>query len=83
LEREDLLADYLPFCETVPQPDTLTTIPECRDPSDTPFLILALVGKADYLVTGDQDLLSLQAEFICPIVTADNFLATLEAQSLE
>jgi len=30
-------------------------------------------GKADYLVSGDQDLLCLA----CPIVTADQFIKTL------
>jgi uncharacterized protein len=67
-EQEDLLADYLPFCDTVPMPDVLPAIPECRDPFDAPFLVLAVVGKADYLVTGDRDLLSLADQFPCPIV---------------
>jgi len=70
-EQEDLLADYLPFCETVLMPDILPTIPDCRDPFDMPFLVLALVGKADYLVTGDRDLLCLADQFDCPIVTVD------------
>lgn len=75
LDREDLLADYLPYCETVPMPIELPQIPPCRDPFDEPFLHLALVGKADYLVTGDRDLLSLEDVFACPIVTASDFLA--------
>ena len=75
LDREDLLADYLPYCETVPMPIELPQIPPCRDPFDEPFLHLALVGKADYLVTGDRDLLSLGDVFACPIVTASDFLA--------
>jgi uncharacterized protein len=74
-EQEDLLSDYLPFCETVLMPDVLPTIPECRDLMDVPFLVLALVGKADYLVTGDQDLLCLTDNFSCPIVKADQFFA--------
>ena len=75
LDREDLLADYLPYCETVPMPIELPQIPLCRDPFDEPFLHLALIGKADYLVTGDNDLLSLGDVFECPIVTASDFLA--------
>jgi putative PIN family toxin of toxin-antitoxin system len=71
VEQEDLLADYLPFCETVLLPEKLPTIPECRDPFDEPFLILALVGNADYLVTGDRDLLCLTDIFTCPIVTVE------------
>lgn len=72
-EQEDLLADYLPFCETVRMPDVLPAIPECRDSFDVPFLGLAMVGRADYLVTGDQDLLCLADQFSCPIIRADQF----------
>ena len=73
-EQEDLLADYLPFCDTVLLPEQLPVIPECRDPFDEPFLILALVGNADYLITGDRDLLCLVDNFTCPIVTVKQFL---------
>jgi uncharacterized protein len=72
-DQEDLLADYLPFCETVLMPEQLPTIPQCRDPFDEPFLLLALVGCADYLVTGDRDLLCLSDSFACPIVTFEEF----------
>ena len=72
-EQEDLLADYLPFCDTVLLPEQLPVIPECRDPFDEPFLILALVGNADYLVTSDRDLLCLTDIFACPIVTFEQF----------
>jgi putative PIN family toxin of toxin-antitoxin system len=72
-EQEELLGDYLPFCETVVMPDLLPTIPNCRDPFDAPFLVLAMVGKADYLVTGDRDLLEITERFSCPIVTAEQF----------
>jgi uncharacterized protein len=74
-EREDLLADYLPFCETVTMPTELPQIPVCRDPYDEPFLHLAVIGRANYLVTGDRDLLSLADVFECPIVTAEQFLS--------
>ena len=66
-EREDLLGDYLPWCETVAVPD-LTQIPECRDPFDRPFLKLALAARADALVTGDNDLLALAEVFSVPIL---------------
>jgi uncharacterized protein len=78
-EQEDLLADYLLFCESVTIPDVLPATPECRDPFDVPFLVLALVGEADYLVTGDRDLLVLKDDFSCPIVTADDFLGVIES----
>ena len=47
-EREELLADYLPFCETVVVSDPPPAVPECRDPCDVPFLHLALAGGAHY-----------------------------------
>ena len=67
-EREDLLADYLPWCETV-DVSRPPVVPDCRDPFDRPFLELALVGKADALVTGDHDLLALAPAFPVPILT--------------
>jgi putative PIN family toxin of toxin-antitoxin system len=76
-EQQELLADYLPYCTTVQMPARLPAIPPCRDPLDAPFLPLAIVGKADYLVTGDRDLLSLGSAAACPIVTADVFLSSL------
>ncbi|VXD12402.1 conserved hypothetical protein [Planktothrix serta PCC 8927] len=79
-EQEDLLSDYLPFCDTVLMPDTLPVVPECRDPFDIPFLLLAVVGEADYLVTGDNDLLCLANNFSCPVLTVDKFLTVINYQ---
>ena len=79
-EREDLLADYLPYCTSVRVPAKVSGVPECRDPFDLPFLRLALAGKADFLVTGDDDLLSLAAQFPCAIVTAADVLTRLPAK---
>ena len=71
-EREELLADYLPCCESVdvgePPP-----VPECRDPRDRIFLELALAGHADALVTGDEDLLALAPTFAVPILSPAAF----------
>jgi putative PIN family toxin of toxin-antitoxin system len=72
-EQEDLLSDYLPFCDTVLMPEQLPLIPKCRDRFDEVFLMLAVVGNADYLVTGDRDLLCLADTFTCPIVTVEQF----------
>jgi putative PIN family toxin of toxin-antitoxin system len=76
-EQEELLADYLPWCETVTIPNPPPATPLCRDPFDQPFLQLAIVGKAQYLVTGDADLLTLAPEFGPRIVTAAQLLETL------
>lgn len=76
-DQQELLADYLPYCTTVRMPAQPPATPDCRDKFDLPFLQLAVVGKADYLVTGDQDLLILAGQFVCPIITADQFLKTI------
>ena len=39
--------------------EIITKINLCRDPKDNKFLELAIKGKADYLISGDQDLLIL------------------------
>ncbi len=75
--QEELLADYLPYCLTVKVPDPSPAVPACRDPADLPFLELALAGKADLLVTGDQDLLVPEGSFACRIVAAEAFLREL------
>ncbi len=68
VEREEMLAEYLPWCEivTIPAPPV---VPDCRDPFDRPFLELALASGADALVTGDGDLLALVDAFPVPILT--------------
>jgi len=76
-DQEELLADYLPYCGTVRMPPMLPATPDCRDKFDLPFPQLAVTGKADFLVSGDHDLLTLNGQFICPIITADQFLKVL------
>lgn len=79
-EQEKLLADYLPWCETVKIPDPPPATPVCRDPFDQPFLQLAVAGKAHFLVTGDADLLVLAQHGGPLIVTAAQFLQSLEGR---
>ena len=45
----------------------------CRDEADDYLLTLAIEAKANYLVTGDQDLLVLQEIDTCRIVDAASF----------
>lgn len=78
VEQQELLADYLPWCATVRISSPLPVTPDCRDSFDLPFLQLAVAGKADYLVSGDRDLLILADRFDCPIVSAEHFLKTLD-----
>ena len=77
-EREELLADYLPWAEVVTVPHPPPPVPDCRDPLDLPFLHLAVAGRADALVTGDADLLELAGAWPdVAIVAPADFLSTL------
>ena len=71
-EREDLLGEYLPWCETVTVPNKIK-LPDCRDPFERPFLALALTAKADALITGDKDLLALSHLCAVPVLTPAAF----------
>ena len=73
-EQRELLADYLPYCTTIRIPRKPPKTPACRDSFDVAFLQLAIVGKAEYLVTGDRDLLALSGQLPCPILTAEQWL---------
>ena len=79
-EREDLLGDFLPWCESVPIPKGIE-VPEYRDPLDRPFLELAVAAEADWLVTGDNDLLDLASAFSAPIVTPASLREILGASA--
>lgn len=78
LDQGELLADYLPYTQTVRIPQPPPQVPPCRDVLDEPFMHLAVAGKAQVLVSGDRDLLAIAAEFErasgCPILTLDAFL---------
>ncbi len=62
-DRNELLDEFLPICESVTIPAPPPVVPKCRDVLDTPFLELALAGHAEFLVTGDTDLLILDESF--------------------
>ena len=56
--------------------------PICRDSSDDPILGTALAGMAEYLVTGDDDLLSLKHYKHVRIVSPRDFWAkTMQSES--
>jgi putative PIN family toxin of toxin-antitoxin system len=52
----------------------------CRDPRDDKFLEVAVAGKADAIVSGDEDLLVLHPYAGIPILSPAAFLRMLEAQ---
>jgi uncharacterized protein len=59
-DRLELLGDYLPYCETVELTGRCALT--CRDTKDQMFLDLAHSGRADLLVSGDNDLLELAGQ---------------------
>ena len=67
------------WCVRVVIPQPPPPVPECRDPDDRKFLELARFAQADALVTGDQDLLALAAEFPVPIITPAELYQRLPA----
>ena len=82
-EQDELLADFLPYAQTVRIAEPLPPVPECRDPLDIPFLQLALTGQAQRLVSGDKDLLVLAQAFHqasgCRVTTLSALLSEIAA----
>jgi putative PIN family toxin of toxin-antitoxin system len=54
--------------------DVAITITECRDAKDNKFLELAISGNADYIISGDDDLLVLHPFRGIPILAPRLFL---------
>jgi predicted nucleic acid-binding protein len=64
--------------EVVELPESVPAI--CRDPDDDWVIACAVIGEADCIISGDRDLLSLERVGEIPILSAAQFLATLEAR---
>jgi putative PIN family toxin of toxin-antitoxin system len=71
-QTADTLADYLSFLRVVEIPKTLDAVP--RDADDNAVLESAIEGGAAFIVTGDDDLLSLKNFRGIQIVRASEFL---------
>jgi putative PIN family toxin of toxin-antitoxin system len=67
--------ELLPYAEVIAA--TVDASGVCRDPHDDKFLSLAASGRADYLITGDQDLLVLRSFKNVRIVTLSEFAGLL------
>lgn len=77
-DRLELLADYLPWVETVALAgETQALLPLCRDPHDQVFVRLAAVGRARYLVSGDADQLAIGRIGACRVLAPAAFLDRL------
>ena len=70
-EREEFLAT---FVERTVLIEIVVNVQACRDPKDDKVLDLTLNGDADYIITGDRDLLVLHPFCGVQIVTVENFL---------
>jgi len=68
---EEMFSVFEPFVDFV---QITSTVDICRDPNDNFLLALAKDGKADYLLTGDNDLLELKRFGKTKIKTISTFL---------
>ena len=71
-----LLGTYLPFAETVNTAASIKTaaeLPDCSDPHDQKYVVLAETGKAEVLLTGDRALLALVGQTRFAIETPATF----------
>lgn len=70
--RKDVLAPFLSKLRIVVP---FSAVEVCRDPDDDKFLSCAIDSRALYIVSGDKDLLSLEAFQGVEIITASEFCA--------
>ena len=74
-EIEVLLGSYLPYTDVVTMnPKAPKGLPQCRDPKDQIFIILAARGKAEVLVSGDDALRELSGKTEFEIEAPAQFL---------
>ena len=77
---KDELDDLLETIDEVAEFVSVTSkISKCRDPKDNFLLSLAVDGKADYLLTGDKDLLVLEKMDNTEIKTISEFFDIFES----
>jgi uncharacterized protein len=74
-ERDEFLETFVERATLV---EVIEKVQECRDPKDDKILELALNGQAEYIVTGDKDLLVLHPFRNVKIVAAEEFLRAVE-----
>ena len=74
--RDRFVALIAALSEVVALPETIPPI--SRDPDDDRVIACAVVGRANVIVSGDKDLLTLKQVGRVPILTAAEFLGRLE-----
>ncbi|MGK7885876.1 MAG: putative toxin-antitoxin system toxin component, PIN family [Crocosphaera sp.] len=70
-ERQEFILKFIEKSELVTVTDSINI---CRDSKDNQFLELAVSGKANCIITGDEDLLILNPFRNIPIITVNHFL---------
>lgn len=83
VDREDVRAFIMAFVETGENVTVTREIRACRDPKDDKFLELAVSGRADVIVTGDDDLLVQHPFEEIPILRMRDFLHHRESVARE
>lgn len=76
-ETLQLIHAYKAIVEWVP---IIERVKLCRDPRDDQFLELALNAQAEYIITGDKDLLVLHPFGTTKIITAKAFTDLLQSE---
>lgn len=72
---EEMLSVFEPYIELI-KVESIVTV--CRDPKDNFLLALAKDGNADYLITGDNDLLILKKFRKTKIISLTSFIETMK-----
>lgn len=75
LTPEHVVNRYLQYAEMVEPVELANSV--IRDPKDVPLLACAVGGEADFLISGDNDLLVLESFQSIPIIRASAFLDLL------
>ncbi len=75
-ESSELLGSLVEAAEWI---KILEHLQACRDPKDNKFLELAINGNAEYLVSGDKDLLELHPFKQTKILSAKDFINEMDA----
>jgi putative PIN family toxin of toxin-antitoxin system len=75
-DRTRFMALVMALSELVELPETIPRI--CRDPDDDQVIACAVVGEADVIVSGDEDLLVMEQVGRTPILTPAQSLGLLE-----
>ena len=74
-EREEFLDSFVERAKFITPTERIQV---CRDPKDDKFFELAVSGKAHYIISGDNDLLTLHPFRGIEIITVDDFLTQIE-----